>query len=736
MSDVNQDKISFSKVREPFPANRVNFGQEILAEFVESQIRDHPGIDLAINGPWGTGKTTILEAIQDKFDEGEYITVWYEPWRYSPDQTTLRRTFLEQLYDDVNEELDLEYDLRKSRLHQAQSREQERSYQQLLGDFLSALYTQRKPALLLIGGVIFLWILSELFALLPLGGVELALASLARLTIPIFIVAGVLFFQENTIGLLSELTTYEIKEPKISEIDQFEKQYMNILNEISNEEQDLIIFVDDIDRCNSNEMREVIIGLSTYLDPTKHDTEISFVAAIDGPKVANAFDEKSNEKQSNEKPNILHKTFDFVLPVPTPTYENVCELINATSDDLGYNISRPDQDQIASIAVSHGHSNLRIIRSALSDVIWMGDYTKRMITNGNWEKSDSLERIISSDYLLFRIALIKMLSENEDLRRFLADADIWLQRTERKGDIMWELFEEKHPKFSPEKIDPRQLLALNTPNDLTANVTNFSSIKDSAESGDSESTLSKCENYDSGTQVDIIYRLLDFDLQDYDTEERADYVSVIIDLAVNSLSSIDQDRAYVFDTCFQEVKNDKNMVDNVSRDSYSDWYNLAKQSSPAGLKELLSDDCPFYQKDERYFLRELGQLMRDEEIQYVDRYLQLEIDQIDKGNLNRSVKRVSQVFTNDSIGDSENGPKYLITAFDNWDFTSDPEGLPEDLLKSSVIDQLHLEPYMEDAIRIFEVVTASGSEARDFLNVMMDQDWPRATSHLEDEESQ
>ncbi|MFC7230334.1 P-loop NTPase fold protein [Saliphagus sp. GCM10025308] len=432
-----------SAVHKPNPDNSVEFGQEELGQIAQ-QVKKDPMIHIAVNGPWGTGKTTILDLAQEKFDEenGDIITIWYEPWRYGPDQTTLRRTFLKTLDNQVADEINKDPILETTQYHFESSRSELKSMSEFLIDFLKTLRAQL-TFIATFSFIISVFFIAGLLVFSLNSGILTSVGGGLLLFLSYLLFTSLIVYSRNDLGSeLASKTTFDVKEPKISEIDLFEDRYKEVLNRAGNNNKKVVVFIDDIDRCSKQEIREVITGLSTYLNPDNGGAEIAFVAAIDGPKVIRAFD--SNVEDEID-PNIIYKTFQVVIPVPPLSRENIVELINHTTQEIDYNITDAEAERIAMASAAYADSNLRTIRSALCDAQWMKELGSEYLDNFDLEDSHSVNEILGSDSALYRIALIKLLSDDKDLRNFVTDASMWVNE-KREGNIRWGLFD-LQPKF-------------------------------------------------------------------------------------------------------------------------------------------------------------------------------------------------------------------------------------------------------------------------------------------------
>ncbi len=714
------------------PENQVEFGQKEVAEFLLKEIDSDPNIQIAINGPWGSGKTTILDkAYSELQQDSSTIAVWYEPWRYSPDQTTLRRTFLRTVYENTSREIEEVEPITNDEFHFDQISEQTRS----ISDFITKLYknltNQFKfiiPILTIIGLLLLIPLAFNLFDMGIIGAVFSLLAQLAAFTI---IVSLGFYLRNDLVSILSEDLTYDVREPKISEIDLFEDKYEQLITKLGKSNKNLVVFIDDLDRCNKKEMREVITALSTYLDPDSDQTPVSFVTAIDGPKIVDSFDDTS-EDDAQLKPNILNKTFQIVIPVPSLSRSNVSKLIQITAEDLGHQMKKEDITNITRIAVSHADSNLRIIRSALSDLVWMKDLGESYMTNKEFSDSESFRKIMNDDYVLFRISLIKLLSRNEDLRSFVTDASMWVNKDNRRGHILWDLFNIS-PAFEPSGIDPRPLLALNNPNRYPSNIHDFREINNKISGGRNPSdAMPLIEKYGPAAQVDIAYRFLDTNIDDEDRDVKSAYISTIIGIAYNSIDAIDERNSDLFDDCFELVKKDQKIVSNIDTKDYSKWVTVGHKVGK--VDQLFEKSSPFMKRNKTQFLREISNSISDFDMHVIELLLDAEIKQSESGDGISSATRVSRIFEQDKTTNAENAPDYLLSLLRHWPFDDKPSGPPDKVLHSDVLSRLESDAYFDEAEKVFLSVGSHGDVSSDYRDTLLDKGWPRPTGFEQDEE--
>jgi hypothetical protein len=707
---------SRSDIHKPNPKEYVEFGQEKLAESIDNQIdRDH-NVHIAVNGPWGSGKTTVLEHAKERIqtEDSNVITAWYEPWRYGPDQTTLRRTFLKTLDEAVANDLDEDVLVKKERFYFDDLDSQRKNIREFLIDFGRA-FTQHLLPIGLISIIAAILFTVGLFITTFSDSVLYRfVGNLASSSSFLFLTILIFYMKKEIAGELADQTTFDVKEPKISEIDLFEDYYEEVLDRADDNDKRIVIFIDDVDRCNNDEIREVITGLSTYLDPDHNSTDVAFVAAIDGPKIIQSFEKEENNGRVD--PNILNKTFQVILPVPTPSKNDVTELIRKTSDELDYPITEGRIQRMASVSVSHADSNLRIIRSALCESQWLKEYGRNNLLGDSYEKSQSFKEILNNDFNLYRIALIKLLSEDEDLRKLVTDANCWLGDRSNLN-IHWDLFDLQQ-KFESGNLDPRPFFGLNSPNEYVSDVHDMDDIFDRIGSGNIERAMKMCQKYDESAKLDIAYTLMDRDWDSADENTRHATTQAIKNLLLESTSLLNEHRHQLFKDCLDLYN--KRLINNHPSD-YPDWLEIAYEIGDEALNNLIDQSCPFYNRDKRSFLKDLNSEATNYGIGVIDRVLELELTEIEGGqrNRSRSISRTRRIFKENIVCESRNAPEYLIKTVRNWDFNDD--GRPRDeILRECVIEKLDSNEYKKDAADVYSARVPSG----DFKEKIKKKGWP------------
>lgn len=730
-----RDKMSTKRttIHKPNPEHSVDFGQDELAEQISGMVQNDPNIHIAVNGPWGSGKTTVLDLAKDALEENtsDMISVWYEPWRYGPDQTTLRRTFLKTLDNTVSDALNKDPLLETERYHFSNIDFEFKSIGEFLSDFFRTFRAQLVYILVFSTVIGLFFLIGQFFISSNPFQFAVSIGWVFVLLSYILLIALFMYMRNDLGSELASTTTFEVKEPRISEIDLFEEQYKKVLERAKNKEKRIVVFIDDIDRCSRNEIREVITGLSTYLDPGEEGADIAFAAAIDGPKIIRAF--QASGENSSSGPNILNKTFHVVIPVPTLSRENIRQLIEITSEELDYDMSETDMERIAMASVAFAESNLRTIRSAICEVQWMKNLATEYLRNFGYAESPSFNRILNSDFALYRIALIKLLSNDRDLRKFVTDASIWINGSEQ-GDLEWGLFDIQ-PKFERGGLDPRPFLALNSPTDSVAGVDDIGNIRNDAYNGNLDNVREAYRRYDSPTRLHICYELIDSDFVSQDADTQGNAINAAFEIMENSLNSVDSSTYEIFERCLDAMRRHTNIVNSISHNDYPQWFKVASEIGDDALDDIINQKSPFIQQDRNQFLQQLSAEAPEFGSEFVDRVLNIEIEEASK-NPQQSSQRTSKIFTNDVIQESERAPDYLIEIVDVWDYGGNPDGPNTALLVDEVIEILHSDKYRNKAEKLYSATVPDGSKIK---KAMYEKDWPQPTTdvpHTDSESSE
>jgi len=223
--------------------------------FVETIVRTiesaDEGFNFGISARWGEGKSSILKRLKPKLEKLNYKVLEFKPWKYTQDQISIKRKFIIDIYNQLGKEYD------ETELYLNIEKEVPITPQKRLDIFCEKIATW-----IIIAVPTALVFILLLLLLKKITGWDLNIQQIFFNNLFIPVLVGLL-------PLIKEVAEIKIKQPipKIESAEQFEKKFNNIINEIVSSEpkpKRVIIFIDDLDRCNHNEVEQVLTALFTF----------------------------------------------------------------------------------------------------------------------------------------------------------------------------------------------------------------------------------------------------------------------------------------------------------------------------------------------------------------------------------------------------------------------------------------------------------------------------------------
>lgn len=730
------------------PEQPASLGQERIAEFLAEDLLRDPDLHLAVSGPWGSGKTRILKLVKREIetrsgerDRPDPIMCWYDPWRYSPDQNTLRRTFLFTLHEAAEDagvedlpELDkLTFYSDQEKEVQASEEVMQTRRKQEVRSFWISLGVRTK--ILFSAFLILAIVLAALPFLQPFFPPS---GSLLR---PVGVLTAGAFFATcyDVIDRAKDLkvdATATIVEPQVDRIDQFEASYKQLIGAIHDEGRDILVFVDDLDRCSDDEIRTVMTGLSTYLgpgDPGGSHPGLGFVVALDDARVVDAYDMDAADS-SPQTENILLKTFHSIVPVPVPSNEEIRRVVRTTLEELDWRVRDAELEDLAKLSARHAEGNLRIIRSSLAEAHWLRRYAESVLLPGREEAEHADLQVIKDDPVaLYQLALIRLKTDLPDLRGFLAEPAHWNNDVEAWPDpLPKELFLEA-PAFSKEGLDPRPLLTLGQPSDLTHSLIREAQLRDLASKaggdGPKDEFKEEVSIFDDETKIDLARVLQDTEPGKLNAGEKSRYsqsVLWILEAASGALSNREE-------PLFKKIWNRYATDGRINHDadpSPQRWLRVAASISDACVEEVISDGSPFMKEERSTTLQALRDLAKDGLID-PHRYLQEEVESLrgNKSMVKRSAGRIVEPLSEGLFEPSDQAREYLVKLLEAWDWSKAPGGPDIDLFDERIIASLGGSDQQARAEERWDFVAVSEKEApKEFARALRHRGWPIDTS--------
>ena len=314
------------------------FAGKIASEIENTYLDpDKNKIIFAISGKWGTGKTRILELIEDILSKKDFSIIWFNPWKYSQEDISLKRAFLKQVKKSLNSSVDLNdlyFDQTKTEIN---------------WDFLKKLTITS----LIIGFLILMirgvqdFISLKNFFLTPIGNIVLI-----TLLIPIFLKT---FFTNKSSS-------------KISTAEEFEEKF----NQLVANNKKVMIFIDDLDRCTPKTVKTILDSLRTffyhphcsyvitgdhtvverYAGEDLHVQPIFRLEDKNNPDSRKIVDEEATAKaQIQEGRRFLKKLFDVYWQIPMPTPAKFKEFVEREIGKSDTSFPTGDRDELKSMLI-------------------------------------------------------------------------------------------------------------------------------------------------------------------------------------------------------------------------------------------------------------------------------------------------------------------------------------------------------------------------------------------------
>lgn len=225
------------------------FGHRDYAAAIASAVSQaEPPFTLGLFGPWGVGKTTILEETGRRLPPACAFAI-FDAWRYERD--ALRRQFLSEVSRQLMEADQLDGYDRQTALEELTTP---------VSSVRPAGLTIRRENVLraavtavLVGLLVFFGLkLGFTVQKSAIGSAVAAVATLAALLI-------------SSVGQVFDIKYETITRPRLEDPERFTEKFEDLLAHLKPER--LVVAIDNLDRCAPERVEEVFDTLNTYLEP-------------------------------------------------------------------------------------------------------------------------------------------------------------------------------------------------------------------------------------------------------------------------------------------------------------------------------------------------------------------------------------------------------------------------------------------------------------------------------------
>lgn len=281
-----------------------------FAERLATLVPDLPPTSpVLLSGKWGSGKTTLLKAVEQGLSRnpaGPYPCVWFDAWRYER-ESSLLAALMRAVWDALP----------------LQTRDRERIKAQVFDPlWRCALSLGRR--------------------VVPLAASALGLGPLA----------GVL--EAITSGSLEEDIEAQRPtrrlEPPEDQTKELVQRFKELLQEGWGEAPQLVVLIDDLDRCSPEGALELLDGIRMLLLAAE-DTGCRFVLALDRTVLRQTVATRFEGISAFDGNRYLEKLFPLSFEVPVPGSHDVGALLRSFLDRLGGDGANAlDNDQVDSLS--------------------------------------------------------------------------------------------------------------------------------------------------------------------------------------------------------------------------------------------------------------------------------------------------------------------------------------------------------------------------------------------------
>lgn len=298
---------------------------DMLVDIVEDESKDNNIETVALTGPWGSGKSSIINSFKSKLagrkinGKNKRVEV-YNAWKYSKDD--FRKAFLIDAEKDTHKKKELE--------------------KSLYLEVTSSKYTFRDMnkwvrLIIVLGFLLTIAIAICLFGCSGLAELIQGILNIAGISI-----AGAAIWMIKAI-ISEEQVTY-VK--KFSTHD-FSRKFGEIINK---SEEFNVFIIDDLDRCRADQALDILEIIHSYLKNSETNNYI-FIVPIDQNRLsdhlknARNFDNTATEQYFN-------KIFDIQVDIQNPGRMNLYEMLKDLNEQNNFKFSSFSLSIIADFLVN------------------------------------------------------------------------------------------------------------------------------------------------------------------------------------------------------------------------------------------------------------------------------------------------------------------------------------------------------------------------------------------------
>lgn len=297
------------------------FHHEAYANTIyELLLNNKPPLTIGLFGSWGIGKSTVINILLDKIKTGQsqdLIPVYFNAWKYLGD--SFRRQFLLAVAEQMllNKEREAEVDHIKNLFHKEILKEVKKPIIESLKERFT--HFKKEPLRFLRLALSSIVIAFLVFALIEF-----------RIPAPIIaIITGfLLYLLTKTIPDIFQVNIPFETDPQLVLPEQFEQKFKDILDTRKHKDNNILIIIDDFDRCHPQMIYDILTSVKTFL---KHN-RCFFLIALDDKSVVEILSKENPRYKSYEE---LRKYFDATVRMCPIGESDLVDFANAIARETG-----------------------------------------------------------------------------------------------------------------------------------------------------------------------------------------------------------------------------------------------------------------------------------------------------------------------------------------------------------------------------------------------------------------
>lgn len=346
--------------------NSDEFGHRHYVDVIKNIIDNcqNEQLNIGLFGKWGVGKTTIINLVKNEIDNlKKYKTVLFGCWKYSNEPISLKRKFLlevaRQIGAPVDELIESLYIKGNRQISNQSILRSEDSLKKSIKEMFKGLLFS--SVIVLFAEVIFYLLL---FHRLNIEG---------QTSIPLFfnaIFAGVIYYVVKILRDYTSNVTITKSNENLESLEQFEKTFQKLINNFVKKNNKIIVFVDDLDRCQSKKVIEVLETIKAFINIKN----CIFIIACDDEVLKDALiEEKINDL------DYLDKIFQIKFTIPPFRQEKIRDYAIKLLSSIDIDVSDEELKEIVQVLIYKNDMSPRKVKILLNNFILLYEIFKERL---------------------------------------------------------------------------------------------------------------------------------------------------------------------------------------------------------------------------------------------------------------------------------------------------------------------------------------------------------------------